>query len=162
MSNWRDWPTGFTLCTEPDFAHYFPRLRPEHCVGDLSDATRKYNCFAWAASVDTDRWDPDPFFQYFWPDSVPRDDTRDAFVLAFGSLGYQVCGNGDLEVGVEKIALYCLNGKPVHAARQLENGHWTTKFGDFEDVEHIDLECLFGPEYGDKLVYMKRARMVVE
>jgi hypothetical protein len=92
---------------------------------------------------------------------VPRENTIDAFKLAFGGLGYQVCDNGDLENGVEKIALYCLHGQPTHAARQLENGNWTTKFGDFEDVEHSDLGCLIGPGYGDVQVYMKRKRDAV-
>jgi hypothetical protein len=46
----------------------------------------------------------------------------------------------------------------THAARQLENGNWTTKFGDFEDVEHIDLICLEGPRYGRSIVLMRRLR----
>jgi hypothetical protein len=142
------------------FSREFPRLLPEHCVGNFSRATTNYNCFAWAALVDTERWEPDPFLQYYWPDSVPREYTVDAFLLAFGSLGYQVCNDGNLETGVEKIALYCLYGLPTHAARQLENGNWTTKFGNLEDVEHSDLDCLTGPGYGDVQVYMKRRRDV--
>jgi hypothetical protein len=101
-------------------------------------------------------------FQYYWPDSAPREYTIPAFLSAYGCLNYETCDNGDLEDGMEKIAIYASQGQPAHMARQLENGHWTTKFGNLEDVEHIDLECLSGPGYGDVQVYMKRARKVVK
>jgi hypothetical protein len=133
-------------------------LHPGHCVGDVSSATRSYNCFAWAAQDNTRCWVPDPWFQYYWPDNVPRTPSIPAFLLAYGTLGYEKCDNGDLEYKVEKIAIYSLQGVPTHVARQLPNGNWTTKFGGFEDVEHINLDCLTGPKYGETLDFMKRLR----
>jgi hypothetical protein len=59
---------------------------------------------------------------------------------------------------VEKIAIYADGGTLTHAARQMENGNWATKFGDFEDVEHVTLDCLKGPLYGKVEAYMKRNR----
>lgn len=158
MCNWIDWHPSFTLSAESTFSRYFPLLRPNNCVGDVSDATIAYNCFAWAASDNTQRWDPDPWFQYYWPDNVPREYTIPAFQQAYGVLGYEQCDNGNLEQGFEKIAIYSLQGAPTHAARQLENGYWATKFGSLEDITHIDLTCLNGPLYGTARYFMKRVR----
>jgi len=158
MSGWVSWPVDFTLSTDPNFARNFPNLQPSHCVGNVSVATRSYNCFAWATRTTPERWDPDPFFQYYWPDGVPREHTLDAFTEAYATAGFEICTDASLEAGVEKICIYPLLGEPVHVARQLENGNRTTKFGDFEDVEHVDLACLNGPLYGIADRYMKRAR----
>jgi hypothetical protein len=96
--------------------------------------------------------------QYYWPDNVPREYTTAAFTEAYRSVGFEVCGDGSPEPGFEKIAIYANSGDPTHAARQLDNGNWTTKFGDFEDVEHIDLSCLEGPCYGRVAAFMRRPK----
>lgn len=104
-----------------------------------SPAVHAYNCIAWAAG-DTQRWWwPDPMDAY-WPPTVPCEVTVDAFLAAFATLGYQQVQDGSLESKVQKVALYCVaaGGKqtPTHAARQLANGKWTSKLGNFEDVRH--------------------------
>lgn len=118
-----------------------------------------YNCFAWAAEETRRRWDPN---QYYWPDGVPREVTRPAFVQAFESIGYRVCSDPTPEPGFQKIAIYLdSDGDPSHAARQLENGNWTSKVGDHQDIEHINLECMNGVGeecYGTASLYMKRPR----
>lgn len=158
MSTWTNWPASFTLSFEQGFARDFPNLLPSSCEGPVSIATRSYNCFAWAASIITDRWEPDPLDQYYWPDNVPRDYSLSAFIEAYRTVGFELCSDASLEPGFEKIAIYTVMGQPQHAARQLENGHWSTKFGDFEDVVHVDLECLIGPVYGRAEKYMRRVR----
>lgn len=45
----------------------------------------------------------------------------------------------------------------THAARQLEDGRWTSKIGAHQDLEHITLDCLLGDEYGQTVHVMKRA-----
>ncbi|MGO9273517.1 MAG: hypothetical protein ACLQOO_25320 [Terriglobia bacterium] len=83
--------------------------------------------------------------------------TLNAFIAAYRALNYHPCSDPDLETGFEKIALYVdLIGVPTHAARQLANGLWTSKLGDFEDIEHKTLDCLNGQLYGSPLVYLKR------
>jgi hypothetical protein len=144
------------LCATPAFSRQFPHLEPRSCVDGLSPATRSYNCIAWAASVTTARWEPDPFFQYFWPDEAPRQYTLEAFIAAFQSRGFEVCGDGSQEAGAEKIAIYALNGIPEHAARQLPNGNWTSKMGDFEDIQHYSIRAVSGPFYGEASIYMSR------
>jgi hypothetical protein len=158
MLAWTNWPDDFTLSSDADFALDFPNLRPDSCVGDTSPATDEYNCFAWATSSTSGRWEPDPLGQFFWPAAVARSYDRDSFVAAFRTVGFELCADSSFEQGIEKIALYLDGGQPQHAARQLENGNWTTKFGDFEDIEHIGLDCLSGPLYGSAQLYMARPR----
>lgn len=158
-----DWPQNFTLATTSSFATDFPNFQPHHCdPNNISDFDTLYNCIAWAAS-DTQNWwwpdDPD-IGDGYWPQGVPRELTIAAFVAAFQTLGYTECTNGLLENGFEKIAIYAdANLEPTHAARQLSDGMWTSKFGDFEDVRHVDLACIEGPLYGVATVYMRRGIM---
>lgn len=44
----------------------------------------------------------------------------------------------------------------VHAARRLENGHWTSKLGQWEDIEHDDLASIEGGEYGCVAAFLER------
>ncbi|MEK0192863.1 DUF7689 domain-containing protein [Microcoleus anatoxicus] len=57
---------------------------------------------------------------------------------------------------IAKIAIYVLDGKPQHASRQLPNGKWTSKLGQYEDIEHNYLEGLEGSIYGEVSCVMKR------
>jgi hypothetical protein len=118
-----------------------------------------YNCIAWAAGpAHTKLWwwpfgEPE---KTFWPASVPRQETLDAFRQLFETLGYSVCGHADVEPGYEKIALFAdVHGFPLHAARQLAGGRWTSKLGALEDIEHA-LQDLVGSEYGSVALVMKR------
>lgn len=133
----------------------FPNLR-ETGYQITSPDTDVYNCVAWAAG-DTERWWwPDALEQDYWPVGVKRERTLAAFTEAFKTLGYRICQDAFLENGFEKIAIYVdENGKPTHTTRQLHNGHWTSKIGSTEDIEH-DLEGLTGEEYGSVARIMKR------
>ncbi len=95
-------------------------------------------------------------YQYYWPPAVPRNDTILAFVAAFQTVGFKLCLDSSVEVGFEKIAIYAIQGKGTHVARQLETGSWTSKLGDYEDIEHASLECL--EDYGQVAKYMRRNR----
>ncbi len=155
----KGWPSEFTLARTTRFATDFPRLYPYHRKGEISPATEAYNCIAWAAGDTTKWWEPDEFEQYFWPEGVAREYTLDTYVAAFRSVGFEVCQDGSLEKGTEKIVLYLQHGEPTHAARGMPNGHWTSKLGSYEDIEHIDLDCLHGPLYGKAEIYMKRSAL---
>jgi hypothetical protein len=156
MSSWIQWPIGFTLPFSAGFQEDFPHLIPSACVGDFSPYDESYNCIAWAANEANVRWDPDPFLQYYWPPSVPRELTLDALIAAYKTVGFEVCADDSLEEGKEKIAIYALDGEPKHAARLLENGNWTSKMGDFEDIEHPDSTAVCGPLYGFVALFMSR------
>lgn len=140
----------------------FPNLTAaDHAI--TSPATRTYNCIAWAADDITAKWWPDQFGIGKWPPNTPRAETIDAFILAYGTLGYVPCTDGNLEKGFEKVAIYAnreVDGSlsPTHAARQFANGNWTSKLGDFEDIEHYSLSCLDSAIYGRAVVYLRRPR----
>ena len=79
-----------------------------------------------------------------------------AFQTALASLGYVPCESKDLEPGFAKVALFTdVEGKPKHAARQLDTGRWTSKLGEREDIEH-ELHDLEGTVYGSVVLVMKQ------
>jgi hypothetical protein len=135
----------------------FPGLRTSP-FRVTSPASRDYNCVAWAAGDTARWWWPDPDADddaSFWPPGVPREETVDAFVAAFATLGYAPCSGEDLEPGFSKVALFAEGGVPMHAARQLPGGRWTSKLGNREDVEH-DLNAVSGEAYGTVVMVLKR------
>jgi hypothetical protein len=134
----------------------FPNLADrDHEV--TSDKTVTYNCIAWAAEDTTAWWWPDPYYIYYWPPGVTRALTLDAFIAAYRTMRYHPCDTPDLEMGFQRIALYASElGIPTHAARQLPNGYWTSKLGNFEDIEHKTLDCLNGDLYGRPVVFLRR------
>jgi hypothetical protein len=133
----------------------FPALQQEGYT-ETSPASSEYNCIAWAANRTDTSWWPDPQGVGYWPEGVPRTETLDAFHMAFESIGYSRCANGQLEPGFEKVALYALAGQPKHAARQLPDGRWTSKLGKYIDISHA-LGGVEGPVYGQVAGYLKRA-----
>ena len=124
-----------------------------------SEITEDYNCFAWAAHETRKRFDPTALPDCDWLPTVPRTPEVDSFVSLYLCFGFESCTNGLLQEGVEKIAIYVdHNGEPTHAARQLASGKWTSKLGDFEDIEHETLSGLEGTRYGTACVFLQRKR----
>jgi hypothetical protein len=140
-----------------DIFQIFPNLTLDNSK-PKSPATPEYNCIAWAANDAERFWWPDKFGVGYWPCTVPREVTLESFVLAYGTLGYAVCEDGDLEKGFEKIAIYANDNAPTHAARQLDNGKWTSKLGSGQDIEHDSLDILTGNIYGAVVQFLKRLR----
>jgi hypothetical protein len=133
----------------------FPHLTPfNHSI--TSPVSPDYNCIAWAAGETERWWWPVAGSFAYWPPTIPLQETLDAFIKAFGSIGFTPCGNANIEQGHEKIALYVdENAKPTHAARQLPNGRWTSKLGQGQDIEH-ELDGLTGAVYGVVAQVLKR------
>ena len=71
-------------------------------------------------------------------------------------LGYTVCDTGERETGYDKVAVYARDGRWTHAARQLENGQWTSKLGPDEDITHPSPRNLAGELYGSVHCIMRR------
>jgi hypothetical protein len=113
-----------------------------------SPKSQEYNCFAWAAGDQERWWQPTPEDEFYWVEGVPMEETLSAYIQAYQTLGYTPCEKETLELGYTKIALYVNeDGVPIHAARQLSTGKWTSKLGALEDIEH-ELEGLTGDRYG--------------
>lgn len=123
----------------------------------------EYNCIAYAAGDKKRIWWPFEDVDdghgdgCFWPEAVDRRPTLAAFVAAFRTLGYVQVSLSDLDPGVEKVALFALDGVPKHAAIQLESGRWSSKLGQAWDIEH-DLVDLQGPRYGQVAAILARSR----
>lgn len=122
-----------------------------------------YNCIAWAAGDNTRWWWPVPRRGInYWPKGIQREETLDAFIAAFETLGYASCADGSLQDGVEKVALFAKKVGtavvPTHAALQLESGGWTSKIGSFEDVHHATADAVRGPVYGEIVQFLSRQR----
>ena len=113
-----------------------------------SPRTRDYNCIGWAATRSLDQWWEPVGEKYYWPAAAPKAYTIAAFTTAFATVGYSTQVDSTLQSGIEKIALYSLAGHPTHAARQLANGWWTSKIGQYWDIEHPSLQALEGEEFG--------------
>ena len=73
-----------------------------------SPMDKRYNCIAWAAHEDFRNWwtDPDPDSFYYWPEGIERQETVEAFIKAYGTLGYEQCEDGEFKQGFEKIAIF--------------------------------------------------------
>ncbi len=137
----------------------FPNLR-ESNYSITSPESIDYNCIAWAAGNNGAVWWPDQLGYAFWPSGSPRDETLDAFIAAFESLGYEVCRSDQYEEGFEKVAIFVdSNQMPTHAAKQLASGRWSSKLGRLEDIEHF-LDGVSGPPpaYGSIAVILKRPK----
>ena len=85
--------------------------------------------------------------------------TLAAFIAAYATIGFEPCDDGQPEAGFEKIAIYVDDaGEPVHAARQLPSGVWTSKLGGANDIEHGSPEGVEAPLCGKASQYLRRPR----
>ena len=132
----------------------FPNLsRDDYQI--VSDPDPLYNCIAWALGINDQWWWP--IRGSYWPSEVPREETVEAFIRAFGTRGFEPCSDGSMDPGFEKIAIYAdSRGTPTHAARQVENGRWISKIGGYVDIEHHTLRGLEGPTYGTAIMFLRR------
>jgi hypothetical protein len=139
---------------------HFPDL-PRKGYRVTSEPSSRYNCFAYAAGDESRRWGPGPFpagwQDDYWPEGAPHEDTLEAFMQAYGTVGFAPGQDGSPEPGVEEIAIYATREGPQHAARQEKDGTWRSKLGPDEDIEHA-LDGLVGPLYGKVVVYLARPR----
>jgi hypothetical protein len=135
----------------------FPNLRAS-VYRITSPSSPSYNCIAWAAGDDQSWWEPIPHLKgVYWPPDAPMSLSLESYVRAFECQAYELCVEGALEAGYEKVAIYVgADGLPTHAARQLSSGRWTSKLGKAEDIEHASPAALEGAVYGTVARVLKR------
>jgi len=136
----------------------FPRLVQDG-YAVTSPRTPRYNCVAWAAGDDSQWWEPSGDNEHFLPSHLAREYTFQYYLEAFRALGYESCADGQLEPGHEKIAIHAdAHNNLTHEARQLATGQWTSKLGQWEDIQHNTLAALEGGghAYGTATRFMKR------
>lgn len=132
----------------------FPNSKNEPFI-KTSEVTPLYNYIAWAAD-DCFKWyEPDPFGIYYWPPNIPREYTIGAYIKVYESLGYIRCTNGNLKSGEQKIAIFAKDNFPTHAAKQLQDGSWSSKLGKNIDVSHT-LNAIEHGHYGLVVQFLVR------
>jgi hypothetical protein len=116
-----------------------------------SNPTIDYNCLAHAVGI-SDKWfhPQKDALGYWWPEGIDRKWDLRTIRTLLASYGYSLkCRNREYEKGFSKIAIYTdRRGLPLHFARQLESGKWTSKLGEKLDLCHNTLECLEDGPYG--------------
>jgi hypothetical protein len=129
----------------------FPRLAEKVNFEFTSPHTYDYNCVAWADNKQDD-------WTQFYDNQGNLILAAGRYIQHFLDQGFFEIDNGDFELGEQKVAIYInsITGHFKHVARQLENGRWTSKLGDWEDIEHTEVGVLLGPSYGDTIVFLGR------
>ena len=136
----------------------FPNLKSYHITSSYNPV---YNCIAFAVGDETRYWTSDQALSghsgYHWPDGAKTGQHLSALQSAYEIEGFEVCGDGEMEDGYQKVALYATNdGNFQHVAKQCKDGSWKSKLGDFEDIRHLKAEWLNSPRYGQVVCFMKR------
>lgn len=126
----------------------------------------KYNCVAWIARDLRQWWEP-ALDGGVWHRDVSEEelDAGDLaeYLALFRSWGFIECAHGDLEGGVEKIAIYATGEQFAHVAYQRSGGDWSSKLGKLNDVRHECVASLSGRgahEYPPARLFMARRREV--
>jgi hypothetical protein len=136
-----------------------PQLTEKNCR-KIADSDSRYNCLAFAAG-DTDHvWDPGIDQGYYWPPTAPQEGTIRAWVEALRCVGFGGYDGraADLTPTLVKVVIFGRAFQATHAARQLKDGRWASKLGDWEAMEHDTPELLEGPSYGTIQIFMSRPR----
>lgn len=142
----------------------FPYIRQRNYpLFRTSRSTGEYNCIAWALGFDDVWFEPPeggaryPDSIYSWPDDIPDEFSAFAYIRLFEIHGFRRCKTCEAETGYVKVALWFDPTKPrrPHAARLCEDGYWTSKMGDEEDIKH-DIRALMGGPYGDNIYFLKK------
>lgn len=142
----------------------FPKLIQDKDFKVTSNATPNYNCIAWACKYD-ERWMQPPYLGkpnldcvVWWPPEIPEGLDLDCLKKAFEYHGYSECNSSEHENGYRKVALYMneQTNEWTHASRELNNGCWTSKLGEFNDIQHGTPEAIENDLYGKVNCYMKK------
>ena len=100
-----------------------------------------------------------PLPGYYWPPGAIRGQGIEALVSAFETLGYEICSGTDLEYGYEKVALYAKRfGSWEHVTKQEEDGWWSSKLGNLEDIRHPTPHAVSSADYGQVMYFMRRRK----
>ena len=122
-------------------------MSDHYCI-QKSRETPAYNCVAFAFEIDDRWWWPDKMLTCYWPSEVDREETVDAFLAAFETLGFVPTRQTQYSPMSPRIALFCKDGRPVHVCREVGADRWVSKLGRAEDVEHdlggLPAECGYG------------------
>ena len=140
-------------------SHKFPKLsKTKNKV--TSDSDTSYNCIAYAAGITTKKYWPTFHPDYYWPPGLPKIETIETLIRFYETLGYKIVDDGsggNYKEGFEKLAIFAVRGAPKHAAIQVGPNRWSSKLGNWYDIEHT-IGAVSGGDYGEIAVFMERLR----
>ncbi len=143
--------------SHPIRQRWWPNLTDEnHAI--TSPATDNYNCIAWACELG-DKWMWPGTLDSYWPAGVVGRDELETIIQLYLDSSYEECESGEREEGYKKVAIYVNQNGPTHVALQLDSGHWTSKLGRLEDIEHDTPETLEGDFYGRAIILLRKPRV---
>lgn len=150
------------LLTEEELFQIFPNLTKENHRNTSPD-DYVYNCMAWACGDTKHWWEPSGEPWHFWI-HTQFSYSIDSHLKAFSIVGFKERSDSDeFEPEFEKVAIYIgADGLPKHFARQKENGLWTSKLGEAQDIEHDTLEAIECDDYGKAEIILKKPRKVIK
>jgi hypothetical protein len=123
-----------------------------------SDETILYNCVAYVLG-EYDKIYSSYEEEGIWIDGLEKTHTPKNYADFFKKIkGFEICKNADFDDKYEKIAIYGLEDEFLHVAIQLQNGKWSSKIGEYEDIEHNSLKAVGGGRYGYPIIFMQRLR----
>ena len=141
---------------ERELVRWFPGLRfPPASI--LAGPDGNYNCIGWAAGHTVNWWEPSGDHRNYWPPDCREGFTVEFYIEAFATQGYAVCDDGELQSGVEKVAIMATDGVVLHMMKQDGIGVWSSKLGRFERISH-GLHDLVGDAYGRIHTFLSRPR----
>jgi hypothetical protein len=116
------------------------------------------------AAGDTSRWwecgSDGPIEEpgVYWPDGAKYGFGLEALISVYEVLGFELCPDdrSGTEAGYDWIVLYAEDGEWRHAAKRLEDGRWSSKLGDLEDVSHDSPDDVCGRFNGEVACFMRR------
>lgn len=145
-------PVNYSFAlSETAIKKHLPKLSEASNFEFTSPKTDDYNCVAWALASE-DEW------IQFQDENGEWDIRLTRYIAYFRSNGFVESTNTQPIEGVIRIALYAdeKTNEFTHIARQLPDGKWTSKLGEWEDITHNSLEVLAGGFYGVPIVLMER------
>ena len=134
----------------------FPNLKHKENFEYTSNQTDDYNCVAWANEKDDD-FITIPYYN----SNDCFNDMLEGYINYFISFGFERTEYFEKDNKYTIIALYTKDENQfMHVARLLENGKWTSKIGNWEDIEHTTLNSLSGGAYGEPTVFMRKLKTI--
>jgi hypothetical protein len=113
-----------------------------------------YNCVAWAVADTGSNWWPTTRLGSYWPRRVHGTTSLQTIVQLFVDRGFARCAVDEAERTRDAILIYCRAGAPLHVARSLGDGRWTSKLGASFDLTHTVIG-LTGAQYGQPELAMR-------
>jgi hypothetical protein len=149
-----DFPPNYRLyLNNAAIKYHFPNLRKGGNFILTSLNTDQYNCISWALGITNRRTQ---LYDHLGNGIVDAAE----YIKLFNRHGFILTKNRDFEKNKTKIAVYIsgdtVNKEFKHVARLLSNSKWTSKLGDWEDIEHDTPEALIGKSYGEEIIIMER------